>query len=352
MTDPDPQGDSPNKWRGVYTWKEICVSLLLSLFPLMFCGGIVFPAQIVWYLSLGWAYFLFQTPANYSWNRETLLLGVVSFGVFIALIHVAGSRFGGIGWSWRRTAKLVTLSTAAFVVGIAFVSLTHLTLWTIRSEGALISDGREPVFRSMDRNNLKRFGIAQHIVHDIDGHFQTDDGEAEIASPPHSWQTHLLPHMEANDLHRRIDFSKPWFADENKPVFQTEVDLFTSPGDIPTTDPKTGYALTSYSANSRLLSISGKLTRDAITDGTSQTIMAGDIINNLPPWGKPGNFRDPALGISKSPHGFGSRFTGGAFFLMADGSVQWFGEGIAPEVIKALATPTGGESFKVEDVID
>jgi hypothetical protein len=80
-----------------------------------------------------------------------------------------------------------------------------------------------------------------------------------------------------------------------------------------------------------------------ITDGTSNAILAGEVNANFEPWGKPGNCRDPRLGLNKSPHGFGSPFIGGGHFLMADGAVKFISENIDPQVLKAIATPDGGE---------
>jgi DNA invertase Pin-like site-specific DNA recombinase len=54
--------------------------------------------------------------------------------------------------------------------------------------------------------------------------------------------------------------------------------------------------------------------------------------------------RDPARGVNRSPYGFGGPVgAGGALFALADGSVRFVSERTSPAVLRALATPDGGE---------
>ncbi|MEZ6049456.1 MAG: DUF1559 domain-containing protein [Planctomycetaceae bacterium] len=80
-------------------------------------------------------------------------------------------------------------------------------------------------------------------------------------------------------------------------------------------------------------------------------MMVGSIIENLPPWGKPGNWRDSALGINQSPHGFGTPFSQGCNFVMADGSVRMISRDVDPKILEALGTPDGGEKIENEEEI-
>ena len=88
--------------------------------------------------------------------------------------------------------------------------------------------------------------------------------------------------------------------------------------------------------------------KNDITDGLSNTLLAGEAAGNFKPWGYPANARDPALGINKTPDGFGGPWISkkGANFMFADASIRFFTDDIDPAVLKALSTPNGGESVK------
>jgi len=112
----------------------------------------------------------------------------------------------------------------------------------------------------------------------------------------------------------------------------------------PVTDEQ-GYALSHYAANRRVFYDNSRTRIQDVTDGMSNTIMAGEVRENFKPWGHPINWRDPALGINQSPQGFGSPWPGGAQFLLMDGSARFLSDNVDPELLKALSTPAGGEKL-------
>ena len=82
----------------------------------------------------------------------------------------------------------------------------------------------------------------------------------------------------------------------------------------------------------------------AFKDGLSNTLLIGTARGHFKPWGSPDGMRDPALGINRSLDGFGdSPGSLGSQFVMADGSVRLLSSKTDPAVLKALATPNGGE---------
>lgn len=104
------------------------------------------------------------------------------------------------------------------------------------------------------------------------------------------------------------------------------------------------FGLAHYAANARILSGNRTAKLVEITDGSSNTIMAGEVAANFQPWGHPVIWRDPATGINKSPDRFGGPWNrGGAMFLFVDGSVHFISGAIDPQVLRALSTPAGGE---------
>ncbi|HEV3437698.1 MAG TPA: hypothetical protein VG122_10085, partial [Gemmata sp.] len=56
--------------------------------------------------------------------------------------------------------------------------------------------------------------------------------------------------------------------------------------------------------------------------GTANTILAGEVSSNFRAWGDPLNARDPRLGGSGHPNGFGGPNGKPALFAMLDGSVR------------------------------
>lgn len=86
----------------------------------------------------------------------------------------------------------------------------------------------------------------------------------------------------------------------------------------------------------------------SITDGLSQTLLFGEAAGNYRPWGYPANWRDPTIGLNRSPDGFGNAQGRGANIAFIDGDVRFLSNKISPKVLKALSTPAGGE--KVDPV--
>jgi prepilin-type processing-associated H-X9-DG protein len=139
----------------------------------------------------------------------------------------------------------------------------------------------------------------------------------------------------------------PWNDVHNAVPYQTTVTFYLRPG-IDREKDVAGYALSHYAANGLMLGGSVSKTLQGVTDGTSNTIMAGEAVNNFKAWGDPTNWRDTSLGINRSPNGFGSPAPGGANFLFVDGSVHFLKNTIDPHVLKALSTPAGGEAVSTD----
>lgn len=137
-----------------------------------------------------------------------------------------------------------------------------------------------------------------------------------------------------------------WDAPANAAYFHCVIPEFIQPGlrGADLTDPW-GFGLSHFAANVHVLGPNRGLGLKDIPDGAANTVLIGEVNADFRLWGDPVNWRDPVEGVNRSPRGFGGpRGAGGANFLMADGSVRFVGERVGTDVLRALATPAGGEA--------
>ncbi|MBD3676331.1 MAG: DUF1559 domain-containing protein [Planctomycetaceae bacterium] len=236
--------------------------------------------------------------------------------------------------SLREQSPLLFWGSTLFIVillGIVFVSL--------------VQNARLAARRSRSNCSLKQIGMAAFNFEDIKGDLPPHSITDPAGVPLHSWCTELLPYMDASKLYLSIDQSKAWNHPDNAEYFKTPIGSYSTCGNDYKFSPS-GYALSLYSANSRLLKVNKVTPRESITDGSSNTLLFGEIGAAQPPWGEPGNVRDPAAGLGKSATTFGGLFKGSTQFTFADGSVRAISNDIDPAILKALATPDAGDDLK------
>ncbi len=273
---------------------------------------------------------------------------------------------------------------------------------------ALILAGVQRVRAAADRaecaNHLKQIGIALHAYHGT--HSRLPPGcsyQKGTDSMPHAtWMTRILPYLEQQALwdeavaafkQNKFFESPPHYG-----ILGQVLPVFTCPADPRTSEPlvfgSLGFevAPTAYQGvegtnqfkHDGVLYLDSKVRFTDVIDGTSNTLMVGE----RPPsadkaigwwyagWGqqKDGS-ADSVLGINElntywgtqgscppGPYEFGpgkvenqcdvfhywSLHSGGANFLMVDGSVHFLHYGAAP-VMPALATRNGREVVALPD---
>ena len=216
---------------------------------------------------------------------------------------------------------------------------------------------RQAVQQAQTRNHLQQIGLAMHNYHDVHTMFPPDGIYDADDKPYHGWQVMLLPYLDESTVYSQLDFNVPWDDPVNRHVYATEIEVMYSQ-DNPDRQFVGGYAIGHFSANSGLYQISqgqnGPMhthvarMRD-IVDGSSNTLMAGEVSAGYRPWGEPGNTRDPNSGLQGGPNQFGRKDGTGATFLMSDGSVRFISSAVTPEVLKAISTRDGGEAISMAE---
>lgn len=341
----------------------------------VFLTGLLFSAAAVEQLVLGWLYFPFQVLPQVSVYWPSVVLGAICCVAFVLGLHVALKRFvsgrtAATGetrtWSHRSSLAVATGIALLFAAGTAMVAASHQTIWLISGyfgsasaervepPGGLIASARQSAIESQRRNNLKQFGIAIHNVHEVTRRLPAGGTMTADGTLLHGWAVRLGPFLTFQT--RNFDFSVPWNEPPNAELYRSALPVFLNP-EIPQVFNEDGFALSHLAANSRVFPIvtvdqsSGKTLPESrtkpmrirdITDGTSSTILLGEVRENFKPWGHPVNVRDPAKGINHSRNGFGGPGSG-AFMLLADGTVRLIGENTDAEVLRRLATPDDGE---------
>jgi hypothetical protein len=122
------------------------------------------------------------------------------------------------------------------------------------------------------------------------------------------------------------------------------VPAFLNPSIETQVDPVTGYGISHYAGNTYIFDREKPMSIREMTDGTSNTMVAGSVATSFQPWGDPSNLRDPANGVGTGPNQYLHSPVGPpiATILMGDGSVRTFSPDVAPGVMDALAKPDDG----------
>ncbi len=141
---------------------------------------------------------------------------------------------------------------------------------------------REAAARAQSQNNLKQLGIAAHNYHDTYQHFPAGNDKNNFSAA-----AQLLPFIEQNNVYQMIDFKKPSDDPANATARGLLIKTFFSPLDAQMTvvanNGPTNYLWNAGSKpglkdNDGVFYQDSKVRLPDITDGTSNTVMAGETL--------------------------------------------------------------------------
>lgn len=239
-------------------------------------------------------------------------------GVLLCLLFIAGA-VGKFMKGFNRARNAAAGQPAAENTGSGF--------WNSDADNKKLSE-----------NNLRQIALALHNYHDV---FRTFPAGAVVregdSAATNSWAISALPFLDQQTLYQRYDSNKVWNGPENQPVTNTPLAIFQIPG------RDSSGAVSHYAGNSHLFVANQTFSLNQISDGATNTLLLGEVSAGLKSWADPTNVRDLARGLGATPDQFGGTFSGGSQILMADGQIKFLSEKTDPAVLKAIATPTGGE---------
>jgi hypothetical protein len=302
--------------------------------------GAVTTIEVPWQLVTGWVPYLARVLPRMTIDLRTTAVGVAAFVLFLAGLHGLGraiNRRWRLRWSLAAVAGVVVM----FAAGICLIGAVHQTGWLLSGdEPAIVEVDRLRGGETSNEANLKYIAWGVTNEFDANGGRPPDRGVSPASEPLHSWITLALPYTAGGYQTQVIDMTRPWNDPVNRRHFTGVLIVFINPtlNAAPVRDAD-GYGLSHYAANSRAMVNGNFRPIKELSNGTSNTLLIGEINANFEPWGKPGNCRDPLRGIGTSAYGFGGPAgSGGVLFGMADGSVRFVSDRVSPAVLNALAT--------------
>ncbi|MDR0326674.1 MAG: DUF1559 domain-containing protein [Planctomycetaceae bacterium] len=336
--------DKKPRWTTRKVFVYALLWFLLVAFSLPFLPFPFFDVPFV--LLLGWTVGLWRFVSGFQFEPVAVAVGLLSLMLFFVSLHYLLRGIlkpYGKTWTFAQTSCVGGILLAMSISGIALLAGIHEVYWIATAKESWFTHPERYARRMVSASNAKQLalGMLSHNNHDqtpLFGGTILPDGRLG-----HSWETQILPYIEQTALYNQIDMTKTWTDSAHRPVFETRLDLLASLM-VSRADQHNaaGYALSFYAVNERLLPVGESVTFESITSGTSNTMLLGEVKGNVRAWGDPVNGRDPALGINQSPYGFGGYFKGGANIGLCDGSVRFVSDTVAPEVMRALATPDEG----------
>jgi len=243
----------------------------------------------------------------------------------------------------HRRGQMSTTAIVFLVLGIVFAVMLVVGAVLVALLLPAVQQARAAAQRTQSKNNLKQIGLGLHNYEATYSMFPPGGIYTTKDEPYNAWMTSILPYVQEGRVYEMIDTNQPWTSPTNQPAFQSVIPAYLNPAIDARQSTVDDLGAAHYAGNSQfLLKNKGRKIED-VTDGLSNTILAGEVSSGFKAWGDPDNLRDPATGIGSSQGQFGGATKQGIQFLLADGSVRFLSSDINPQILRRLADPKDGE---------
>jgi len=301
-----------------------------------------------------------------GWGLASLALGLISIPLALpALFHQSPLVFlpSGIlgfcslcfGLATVNAIRRRRVQTTGGVIAVAGMSAGVVAMFL----GPVVLSGvgrrwAAESRRTFTESHLLQIGDGLNAFHNARGVFPAGGVFKPIAGGTeqglHGWMSLLLPYLGEPELFNRIDLQRAFSDEVNLPAMGTDLPVFWSAGgDRSKVAGKFGVAHFAgvggefinedgEQVEAGIFDVNSEITRDLVTDGLSNTIIAGEVSTRFPAWGDPENWRQVGRGLNQDPEGFGNVEGTGAMFLMGDGSVRFLSRHTSRRVLEGLST--------------
>jgi hypothetical protein len=192
----------------------------------------------------------------------------------------------------------------------------------------------------MSMNNMKQISLAILMRENLKKSLPAVGGGAEQGDQL-SWRVHMLPFLEEQALYDQFHLDEPWDSEHNRSLIAKMPGVFGDPN-MRTEAGETLYLAVTGPGTAFGDGTTPTTIRD-ISDGLSNTIM---LVEANPDqaviWTKPDDWQfdpdDPRRGLGESR-------PGGFLAALCDGAMQFIGDDVDPDVVRAMMTRDGGEQI-------
>lgn len=213
--------------------------------------------------------------------------------------------------------------------GIACLVLAALSLLVVATLRT-----RESARRTQSKNNIKQLLLALHNYHDNHlvfppgGTFQAD------GTGHQGWGVMIWPYCESGPWYNQVDINRAWNVGTNAGISHFRNAGFMNPSE-PSMPGPLEFGLAHYSANAHLMSANSSVSFTRVADSASVFLVA-ELAGDFVPWACPYNWRPLSERLNADPPIYGRPTRDGAFFGMADGSVEFIKNDVSSQVVEAL----------------